>query len=48
MTHCAETARTPDEQQLVDVAAILASGIERLRERAMQALTPLQNLPESS
>jgi hypothetical protein len=33
MTHCADTARTPDEQRLVDVASILAAGILRLRER---------------
>jgi hypothetical protein len=33
MTNCAETARTPDVRQLVDVAAILAAGILRLRER---------------
>ena len=33
MTNCDETARTPDEQQLVDIAAILAAGILRLRER---------------
>jgi hypothetical protein len=33
MTHCAETARRPDEQRLVDVASILAAGILRLRER---------------
>ena len=33
MTNCPEPARTPDEQQLVDVAAILAAGILRLRER---------------
>jgi hypothetical protein len=39
MTNCAETARTPDEQQLVDVAAILAAGVLRLRER--------DSLPES-
>ena len=39
MTNCAETARTPDEQQLVDVASILAAGILRLRER--------DSLPES-
>jgi hypothetical protein len=36
MTNCAETARTPDEQQLVDVALILAAGILRLRERQAQ------------
>jgi hypothetical protein len=39
MTNCAELARTPDEQQLVDVASILAAGILRLRER--------DSLPES-
>ncbi len=39
MTNCAETAHTPHEQQLVDVAAILAAGILRLRERG--------SLPES-
>lgn len=32
MTNCAETARGPD-QQLVDVASILAAGVLRLRER---------------
>ena len=32
MTNCAETAHTPHEQQLVDVASILAAGILRLRE----------------
>ena len=37
MTNCAETARTPDEQQLVDIASILAAGILRFRE--------LQSLP---
>jgi hypothetical protein len=33
MTNCAETAYTPHEQKLVDVAAILAADILRLRER---------------
>jgi hypothetical protein len=33
MTNCAETARTPDEQRLVDVASILAAGVLRLRDR---------------
>ena len=33
MTNCAETARGPDEQRLVDVASILAAGILRLRDR---------------
>lgn len=27
MTHCAEAARGPDEQRLVDIAAIRAAGI---------------------
>jgi hypothetical protein len=39
MTNSAETARTPDKQQLVDVASIEAAGILRLRER--------DSLPES-
>ena len=39
MTNCAVPARTPHEQQLVDVASILAAGILRLRER--------DSLPES-
>ncbi len=39
MTNCAEAARTPDEQQLIDIASILAAGILRLRER--------DSLPES-
>ena len=33
MTNCAETARRPNEQPLVEIAAILATGILRLRER---------------
>jgi hypothetical protein len=33
MTHCADAARRPDEQRLIDVASILAAGILRLRER---------------
>jgi hypothetical protein len=39
MTNCAEAAHTPSEQQLVDIASILAAGILRLRER--------DSLPES-
>ena len=39
MTNCPEPARTPHEQQLVDIASILAAGILRLRER--------DSLPES-
>lgn len=43
MTNCADTARRPDEQRLVDVASILAAGILRLRERpsAMSGKTGL-------
>lgn len=33
MTNCAEAARGPDEQRLVDIASILAAGILRLRDR---------------
>jgi len=33
MPHCADSARRPEEQRLVDVASILAAGILRLRER---------------
>jgi hypothetical protein len=36
MTNGAEPARTPAEQQLVDIASILASGILRLRDRQAQ------------
>ena len=39
MTNCAQPACMPNEQQLVDVASILAAGILRLRER--------DSLPES-
>ena len=39
MTNCAELARKPDDRQLVDIAAILDTGILRLRER--------DSLPES-
>ena len=44
MNHCAEAARRPDEQRLVDVASILAAGILRLRER--QSL-PIANTAEN-
>ena len=33
MTNCVETARTPNEQRLVDIASILAAGILRLQDR---------------
>jgi hypothetical protein len=33
MTNCAEAARGPDEQRLVDIASILAAGILRLQDR---------------
>ena len=49
MTNCDETARTPDEQQLVDVASILAAGILRLRERdSLPESKQARNPPESS
>jgi len=49
MTNCAETARTPNEQQLVDVASILAAGILRLRERQSLPLSKqLKNPGDSS
>ena len=49
MTNCAELARTPDEQQLVDVASILVAGILRLRERdSLHVSKQAGNLAESS
>lgn len=33
MTNCVDAARTPDEQRLVDIAAILAAGVVRLQDR---------------
>lgn len=50
MTNCAKTARTPDEQRVVDVASILAAGILRLRDRqslpvAKQAKKPGDSSP---
>lgn len=39
MTYCADTARRPDEQRLVDIASILAAGILRLRERQSLPVT---------
>jgi hypothetical protein len=35
MSNCAETARTTNEQRLVDVAALLAAEILRLRHRQL-------------
>lgn len=51
MTNCAEVARRPDEQRLIDVASILAAGILRLRERqslpvAKQAKNPGDSSPD--
>lgn len=49
MTNCAEAARGPDEQRLVDVAAILAAGILRLRERqSLPAPKQVKNPGDSS
>jgi hypothetical protein len=46
MTNCAEAARTPEEQRLIDIASILAAGILRLRER--QSLHTSKMLEKSS
>jgi hypothetical protein len=51
MTNCADSARSPDGQRLVDVASILAVGILRLRERqslpvAKQAKNPGDSSPD--
>ena len=48
MTHCAEAARTPDEQRLVDIAAILASGILQLRERQSLPKAEISQIPSGS
>jgi len=49
MTNCDQTARGPDEQRLVDVAAILAAGILRLRERqSLPVPKPVKNPGDSS
>jgi hypothetical protein len=49
MTNCAETARTTNEQRLVDVASILAAGIPRPRERqSLPVPEPVKNPGDSS
>ena len=49
MTNCAEAARGPDEQRLVDVASILAAGILRHRERqALPVPKPVRDPSDSS
>jgi len=49
MTHCAETARRPDEQRLVDVASIQAAGVLRLREReSLPGAKPTKKTGKSS
>lgn len=49
MTNCAEAARGPDEQRLIDVASILAAGILRLRERqSLPVSKQLKNPGDSS
>ena len=49
MNNCAETARGPDEQRLVDVASILVAGIMRLRERqSLPVSKQLKNPSDSS
>ena len=49
MTNCADAARVPDEDQLTDIASILAAGILRLRKRqALPVPEESQNPAESS
>lgn len=48
MTYCADTARRPDEQRLVDIASILAAGILRLRERQSLPVTANDANPTDS
>lgn len=49
MTNCAETARAPNEQRLVDIASILEAGILRLRDRqSLPAPKQVKNPGDSS
>lgn len=48
MTNCADTARRPDEQRLVDVASILAAGILRLRGQSLPISANDANPADSS
>jgi hypothetical protein len=48
MTNCAETARSPEEQRLVDVASILAAGILRLRDRQSLPVAKPARIPGKS
>jgi hypothetical protein len=47
MTNCAEAARGPN-QQLVDVASILAAGVLRLRERQSLPTPKMLEKPSDS
>ena len=48
MTRCADTARRPDEQRLVNVASILAAGMLRLRERQSLPIADIASHPGDS
>jgi hypothetical protein len=48
MTNCAEAAHTPEEQRLVDVASILATGILRLRDRQSLPVAKQAKKPSDS
>jgi hypothetical protein len=48
MTNCAETARTPDKQRLLDIASILAAGILRLRDRESLPVAKQAKKPRDS
>ena len=48
MTHCADSARRPDEQRLNDIASILAAGILRLRERQSLPKAEISEIPSGS
>ncbi len=48
MTNCADTARRPDEQRLVDIASILAAGMLRLRERQSLLIADIASNPGDS
>jgi hypothetical protein len=48
MTRCADTARRPDEQRLVDVASILAAGMLRLQECQSLLIADIASNPGDS
>lgn|GEM_PF-2833768 len=48
MTRCADTARRPDEQRLVDIASILAAGMLRLQECQSLPIAEIASNPGDS